>query len=191
MTAPARSAPQVRQPQPDPYRKARFREEAREIVWKDRADRKRGLVTDTGGAIARALERAYRQGYVDAQAEPAPSPPAAPDAGVDWTLIPPRPRSAFWSCCLSMVGWQGKAGRGAELVACETERGTPGWILMTPGISDEKAFGGKTIAPLIRLGLFEPDPQKPKILVLTESGKVTWRRFEERGGKYPDDLPGL
>lgn len=36
----------------DPYRKARFREIAREIVAKDRYNRKYGLSVDTAGAIA-------------------------------------------------------------------------------------------------------------------------------------------
>ena len=47
-------------PAPDPWRKARFREEARDIVAKDRYDRKYGRAVDTVGAIARALERAYK-----------------------------------------------------------------------------------------------------------------------------------
>lgn len=46
----------------DPRRKARFREIARGIVAKDRSDRKYGLTIDTTGAIAQALERAYRDG---------------------------------------------------------------------------------------------------------------------------------
>lgn len=53
----------IRKPESDPLRRARFREAAREIVAKDRYDRKRGLPVDTGGAIAHAMERAYRQGF--------------------------------------------------------------------------------------------------------------------------------
>ena len=45
---------------PDPRRKARFREIARGIVAKDRYNRKYGIAVDTAGAIAQALERAYR-----------------------------------------------------------------------------------------------------------------------------------
>jgi hypothetical protein len=47
----------------------RFREAAREIVDKDRRDRKRGPPVDTEGAIARAMERAFRQGFLDAQGD--------------------------------------------------------------------------------------------------------------------------
>ena len=65
-------------PSVDPYRKARFREEARGIVFKDRDDRKYGRAVDTAGAIARALERAYRQGFADAQDDPAPKTSVQP-----------------------------------------------------------------------------------------------------------------
>ena len=44
-----------------PSGKIWYREAAREIVAKDRYDRKNGFTVDTAGAIARALERAYRQ----------------------------------------------------------------------------------------------------------------------------------
>ena len=55
-----------RKPSLDTYRKARFREEDRGIVFKDRDDRKYGRAVDTAGAIGRAMERAYRQGFADA-----------------------------------------------------------------------------------------------------------------------------
>ena len=94
-------SPTPRKPSVDPYRKARFREEARGIVFKDRDDRKYGRAVDTAGAIARALERAYRQGFAEAQdsATPKPSVQVPADGPLDWVLIPPRPRNAFWSCC--------------------------------------------------------------------------------------------
>jgi hypothetical protein len=59
-----------RKPQPDPLRKIRFREAARDIVAKDRYDRRDGRAVDTAGAVARALERAYGEGFADAQSEP-------------------------------------------------------------------------------------------------------------------------
>jgi hypothetical protein len=88
-------------PGADPFRKIRYREAAREIVAKDRYDRKKGFAVDTAGAIARALERAYRQGLEDARSD-RPQVPKIDDADgpVEWVLIPPRPRSAFWSICL-------------------------------------------------------------------------------------------
>ena len=59
-------------PPSDPYRKALFREIAREIVAKDRYNRKYGLSVDTAGAIANALERAYREGIHDGEQGRAP-----------------------------------------------------------------------------------------------------------------------
>lgn len=80
----------------DLHRKARFQEQARGIVSKDRSDRKYGLVVDTAGAIARAMERAYKEGMADAGARPAPPlGPVAADEALDWILVPPRPRQAL------------------------------------------------------------------------------------------------
>ena len=57
------------------------RKEARDVVFKDRHDRKYGCAVDTGGAIARALERAYKQGFADAQGDPLPAPATIPVHG--------------------------------------------------------------------------------------------------------------
>ena len=179
-----------RPPVADPYRKARFREEAREIVAKDRHNRGRGLTVDTAGAIARALERAYKQGFLAAQgtAQPAP-PPIADDGPLDWGLIPPRPRGAFWSCCLFMLGRRGDTPRGGHLVPELTDRGTDGWRLVVPGFSGRDVFSAKTITPLARLGLLERDEAAQHRLVLSDRGRLTWAAFLAQGGQYPDDLP--
>ena len=58
--------PGAHKPGKTPHRTAAFRETARDIVHKDRYDRRAGMSVDTAGAIARALERAYVQGFVDA-----------------------------------------------------------------------------------------------------------------------------
>jgi hypothetical protein len=43
--------------------------------------------------------------------------PEVPDGGpLEWVLIPPRPRNAFWSCCLFMFGRHGDQPRGGYLV---------------------------------------------------------------------------
>lgn len=180
--------PQLRKPPADPYRKASFREEARDIVYKDRSLRKYGESVDTAGAIARALERAYKQGFVDAQtggsAKESPEIPA--DGTMEWKLIPPRPRSAFWSCCLHMVGREGTKLQG-YLARCITDRRTPGWRLIANGIVHGD-WGDRTIQPLVRLSLLKPAESHPGCLLLSEQGFRTWREFNERGGMYPDDL---
>jgi hypothetical protein len=177
-------------PGPDQFRKARYRDEAREIVAKDRHDRKYGQVVDTAGAIARALERAYKQGFADAQGGElgGASPKAEPGDAVEWELIPPRPRNAFWSCCLFMLGHPGEKSRRGHLVPCITARGTPGWRLVIPDFNHDEVIGGKTIAPLVRLRLLEPDREDAHRLVISSRGAATWRRFIDRGGRYPEDV---
>ena len=163
---------------------------SRDIVAKDRHDRKYGMAVDTAGAIARALERAYRQGFEDHQSgRPSQSQEPAQDGPLDWALIPPRPRSAFWSICLFTLGHGESPSQMGYLAATTTERGTPGWRLVVPGLSyDDKSIGEKTIIPLVRLGLIEPAPDQPQCLVVSTRGAQTWWLFHARGGRYPEDL---
>lgn len=182
---------EIRKPEPDGLRKVRFREAAREIVAKDRYDRKHGMPVDTAGAIARALERAYRQGFLDAQGgSPGPTENEGhPGKEIEWALIPPRPRAAFWTICLFTIGkGERRAGEG-HLLPAITERGTPGWKLtLSAGDFRDKPYGEKTLAPLLRLGLLELANQPSEHLIVSERGTATWLRFLERGGDYPDDL---
>ncbi len=183
-----------RKPSADPYRKARFREEARGIVFKDRDDRKYGRGVDTAGAIARALERAYRQGFADAQDDPVPktSVQPRPDGPLDWALIPPRPRSAFWSCCLFTFGRRGDKLRAGHLEPAATERGTRGWRLVLDDLDLKKVIGAKSITPLVRLGLLEPDSVSPGHLMVSARGRATWDHFLQAGGQFPeDDVPPM
>jgi len=181
----------VRRPDADPIRRARFRESARAIVAKDRHDRKHGLPVDTAGAVARAMERAYREGFADAQGEP--PMPAASDvpAGetIDWALIPPRPRNAFWTICLFILGKAERTDRAGHLVPATTERDTAGWrLIWLGGNFEEKPLGERTIVPLVRLGLLELADDGPERLLVSARGRATWWRFLERGGQYPEDL---
>lgn len=181
----------VRRPDADPIRKERFREAAREIVAKDRHDRKYGFPVDTAGAVARAMERAYRERFADTQGQP-PMPAAGdvrPGKTMDWALIPPRPRSAFWTICLFILG-KGERTKGAgHLVAATTERTTAGWRQTLPsGNFEKKPLGGKTIVPLVRLGLLALADEAPERLLVSACGRATWWRFLDRGGQYPEDL---
>jgi len=181
----------VRRPGADPIRKVRFREAAREIVAKDRYNRKYGFPVDTAGAVARAMERAYREGFADAQCEP-----HMPSAGeertgekIDWVLIPPRPRTAFWTICRFILGKGERTDGAGHLAPASTERGTPGWQLVLPrGNFERKPVGERTIIPLIRLGLLQLADDRPERLLVSARGRATWWRFLERGGQYPDDL---
>lgn len=179
----------------DPDRKARFREEARSIVFKDRDDRRYGRPVDTAGAIARALERAWRDGFAAGQDEDPQLPidTAADEGPIPWHRIPPRPRSAFWTICLWFIGkTEQHVDRGSRLVGGTTPRGTAGWTLIRdPARTDHDTFGDRTIRPLRRLGLLEAPAGADRMLVLSARGRETWAAFLARGGQYPDDLCDL
>jgi len=181
----------VRRTDADPIRKARFREAAREIVAKDRHNRKYGFPVDNAGAVARAMERAYREGFADAQDEPHLHSLGEVQTGetIDWPLIPPRPRTAFWTICLFILGNGERIDGAGHLVPATTERGTAGWRLVLPrGNFDRKPVAERTIIPLIRLGLLELADEEPERLVVSARGRATWWQFLEGGGQYPDDL---
>ena len=192
--------PGAHKPGKTPHRTAAFREIARDIVHKDRYDRRAGMSVDTAGAIARALERAYVQGFIDAQQQPSPAATDdVPKAGrtssgrsaeaVEWILIPPRPRDAFWTICLFALGRETPVTENASghLVAVQRPSGRPGWQLVThDGL--EKPFGHATILPLLRLGLLDPEYEPDRRLVISALGRATWQRFVERGGQFPEDL---
>src|SRR3546814_5295188 len=105
------------------------------------------------GAIAQALERAYRDGVRDDPAA-AFQAPEQDDAGpLEWALIPPRPRDAFWSICLYTLGRDTDLPRDGHLAPAITERGTPGWTLVAGGYSPDRVISDRSIGPLVRLGL--------------------------------------
>ena len=190
----ARERSGSRKPGKDASRAAAFRETARAIVAKDRYDRKAGFSVDTAGAIARALERAYAQGFADAQASPSPSfmPEGCEGANgpMEWVLIPPRPRNAFWTICLFTLGRDPAVmpGGTGRLYPTALPTGRPGWQLVTQHGHEDKPFGHATLRPLVRLGLLGPVHAPEPYLVVSARGQATWRRFLERGGQYPEDL---
>ena len=175
-----------RQPHLDQDRKARFREMARGIVFKDRDDRKYKRPVDTAGTIARALERAWRDGFAAARDGDDVAPPmlsATGDEAIPWHRIPPRPRTAFWSICSWFVGKNViHTDRGSMLVPGITSRGTPGWTLIRdPTRTDNYTLGDRTILPLIRLGLLEQSPDTDRRLLLTARGRATWSASSSPG----------
>lgn len=176
---------------PDPRRKARFREIARAIVAKDRSDRKYGFTVDTAGAVAQALERAYRDGVRDGPAAPVAVSEQSDTGPVEWALIPPRPRDAFWSICLSILGGDASQSREGHLAPAITERGTPGWAIVTACHAPDRVIGDRSVVPLVRLGLLEQSSDTPERLFLTGRGQETWLLFCQRGGRYPEDLTDI
>ena len=114
---------------------------------------------------------------------------------VEWVLIPPRPRDAFWTICLSALGRDTAAmpdgaapGGAGHLHLTALPSGRPGWQLVTHTGHEDKPFGYNTLLPLVRLGLLDPVQEPDRHLVVSARGLATWRRFLERGGQFPGDL---
>ena len=110
---------------------------------------------------------------------------------LEWAMIPPRPRDAFWSICLFFLGREADDTRNGYLEPALTERGTPGWAMVVPGRNREKVIGDRTIGPLVRLGLLVRSSDGPVRILVTERGQDTWRLFCQRGGRYPEDLTDI
>jgi len=105
-------------------------------------------------------------------------------------MIPPRPRMAFWSICMFILGKSEAQKREGYLMPAITARGTPAWRLMTANDRDIKVIAEKTILPLVRLGLIamNNDEGQSQRLLITDSGRATWKLFLERGGRIPEDF---
>lgn len=181
----------------DKLRKAEFRELARSIMSKDRDSKKYGFSVDTAGSIARALEQAYRRGRKEsASGEPHVTTPRDKMA-MDWILIPPRPRGAFWSICLTIFGSKKiDVDLGRYVLAKydgRPQNSKHGWalcLLENCRLSQvrDNVWGYNTILPLIKCELLEAHKQYPELLVLTNKGVATWREAKaqatERGDSH-------
>lgn len=78
-------------------RRTMFRETAQDIVRTDRERRKYGVTVDTAGAIARALEQAFKAGAKagDAAIEPRGGSESGGRQPQAWLELPPRSRAAL------------------------------------------------------------------------------------------------
>ena len=131
------------------------------------------------------MERAYRQGFEDAQLEPpANHNVASPqEDALEWTSIPPRPRNTFWTICLFSLGTENIPDQSdCYLIPVTTKRGTPGWQLIQPGRTQcNLIFGHQTFIPLARLGLFDyEDRESGRVALLSDRAVATWKLFRER-----------
>ena len=177
-------------------RKRQFRETARHILHMAKVKRQMGEAVDTAGAVARAMEQAYRLGFDDVLKGPEGSgaddatalASAANSDAMTWTLIPARTRSTFWSICLAALGRDGRSATSSYLELVPTRRGTLAWELVVPdGQIYEKSVGNGTIVTLLRLRLLKEADEESRV-ILSDYGIRTWNRFCERGGRWPDDL---
>jgi hypothetical protein len=172
-------------------RKAEFRETAREILWKDRYDRKSRVSVDTGGAIARALEQAYKLGLAHAQ-DTSPRPQAKkvdPDAPVPWKRLSSRARSVLESILhfnWSVVLVRAQDDWSPDRWGCYWD-----WGDRKPPeqrIELAQTYSRATLAPLIGLGLMREETVGDRAtLVPTAKGIASWRAaIKENQTAFPD-----
>jgi hypothetical protein len=186
----------TRRPPGNADRKRQFRETAREILHMAKVKRQFREPVDAAGAVASAMERAYRLGFEDALKGSAGSKVdnartltgVALDDGMTWTMIPPRTRATFWSICLAALGRNGRTATPSYLEQVPTRAGKWVWQLVVPERQPyEKRVGDGTVTTLFRLGLLEYGEHETRV-ILSDYGIKTWNRFCERGGQWPDDL---
>ena len=171
---------QIRKPKIDGRTRVDFREIARDIVAKDRLDRKYGRSVDTAGAISRAMENAYRRGFLEAL-----SPAESSNAGVEglpaleWEMIPPRPRNALWRICFACFGYGDREPRNVSLAKALNKLGIVAWCLIEQNSQSDYSVSDRTINPLVRLDLLAA--RENGALAITERGRLTWLRYVESG----------
>ena len=127
--------------------------------------------------------------------------PLSVEGAIEWSSIKSRPRSAFWTICLYVIGdkrfrasarpnqiWPRDRG---FLVSALTARKTPGWAIVTPQFPNRTllAISDRSIAPLLRLGLLDADVEGTEArLTISDIGAATWEQFELRGGRWAEDV---
>jgi hypothetical protein len=181
-------------------RKRLFRETARDILLNAKVKRRFGEAVDTAGAVARAMQQAYRMGFDDAVNQVTGSAPTAAVStasvptetsadALEWSTIPPRTRATFWSICLAALGREPQTGRSSHLTMILKPGGAVAWqLVVSPRQPYEKTVGDGTISTLLRLGLLEHATTEEPRVILTDYGIRTWNRFLERGGQWSEDL---
>jgi hypothetical protein len=142
--------------------KAEFREEARRLIRADRAAKNAGLPQNTIGAIASALERAFKRGRDN------PDDVGAP----------------------ALEGYlAGGAWRGlVRLLAIIDDDDRPRWVLKNRR-DGARAFPPVAINPLVKLGLLASPPDAPAMLELSAAGLAAYDRYRERQSADDPTLP--
>lgn len=160
-------------------RRLMFRETARHIVRTDRERRKYGLTVDTAGAIARALEQAFKAGAKlgDTALEPRDGSKSGGKQPQQWLELPPRPRAALWTICLWSLGSGTPPIPECPIsIRLQSNR----WAIKVDTGSDREPltsdYGDRTIKPLIKLGLLEAIGDQTTSLRLTNLARTIWRR---------------
>lgn len=159
--------------------KAQFREEARRIIRADRAARMSGASQNTIGAVAAALERAFKLGRDGGGA------PASP--ALSWEGIPPRAREALEYLGIKSRPIHGLREEGLVLVPDDVN-GRTRWRVEGADES-ERTYPAIAINPLVKLGLLEAPQGREDALQLSPSGAAAFDGYWARRLKRDPSLP--
>ena len=143
---------------------------------------------DTAGAVARAMERAYRQGFEDAQSERRRRSGSLPKPRRRWTGSDPAKAEKRFLDAVPLHVWGARGSRNALAIGCprSPSGGTPGWKLVSPDGGLETTIAGRGRSFLSSgWGLWSSPPTCPRGCSISDLGRATWRLFLKRGGEIP------
>lgn len=177
-------------PKLDSRLRAEFKEQAREIIARDRSARKYGRSQNTIGEIERALVKAYLLGCEAAPPSMLESAEPRHSDIVDWIELPPRARDALWSLSLGLSHWTRQVPDAQIRAARIVLNGQTRWVNVKDlDQKDPHTFSSGGISPLVKLGLLEIIDGNDDLLGITAKGLATckeyWRRSEQQDPTLP------
>ena len=159
-------------------REAEFRNEARNILSKDRELSKMHINKDTGADIKRALEHAYQLGLSHGKKDYSEPSGAAEESQLQWLMIPKRARDAFETIMqFNLVVIAEDDFKGDREWGCYYKQKGDSYRLL-------KTYASGTLNPLINLGLMGEFTIKTRIkpgLATTVLGKQIWMQAIKDG----------
>jgi len=186
----------AKKPTPASSRFSEFRSWAREISEEANRQKKYRRSMDVNGQMARAMERAYKQGFEDAltgsegikveNSQDPNDPTPVPES-----LVTAKISGPLHYIGMKQVGLSGRLHTGNELRAfylqenyiSDYRRKAPDWQLIdryhVP--NNEKGVSDRTIQQLVKLGILEPVTTVTRglhdrnILVLSQKGIATYK----------------
>lgn len=171
----------------DPRLRAEFKEQAREIIGRDRAARSHGWSQNTIGEIERALVRAFQLGQ---ELGTMPFAPPRPEhLGIDWEEVKPRGREVLMGLTYRSDAFEVENPIGLRRIL---DDGRTRWAnVYADGRMSEHSVASGSVDPLVRLGLLAPSTVSDETLALTAKGRATceayWRRRADGDRTLPKE----
>ena len=175
----------------DPRLRADFKEQARDIIARDRLARKYGRSQSAIGEIERHLAAAFQLGLDRGSGKSVLHDDINADELVEWNLLPPRARDVLWSINLRLDK--------PDVLACghptirrhfldDKERWT--WGLAGTRMTSH-SFSAGGVKALVKFALLEAVEGKPDLLRLTTKGVATCRDYSRRAAMGDRSLPKM